>query len=136
MSSSRARTTAALFVSLVGALSVAGQASAATPFGCRASVAAVRPATPLPSIEPYVANRAATPCATDTSGVTAGQIGTIAIAGPAGAYTYSSSSADPSAGSVATGATALVSVDGATLATGGGAIVLPGPARPRCPTRA
>lgn len=93
MSSPRARTTAALFVSLVGALSVAGQASAATAFGCRASVTAVRPATLLPTMEPYVGQSGCHAVRHRHVGGDGRSDRHDAIAGPAGAYTYSSASA-------------------------------------------
>jgi Ca2+-binding RTX toxin-like protein len=118
-----------------GALTLSSSAAAASsnPFGCRASLSAVRPASPLPTIEPYVANRAETPCATDTAGASSGTAlsspgdGTV-TAGPGAAYTYSTTSADPTTGAVAPGVAALASVQGGSLAGMGDSIVLPGPA--------
>ncbi len=134
MSSATGRRLTTLLVAAIGALVFASAASAATsPFGCRASLAAERLSV-LPTVEPYVANRDGTSCATDTSGLASGTLlgsvasGTVALAGPAGAYTYSTTSADPTLGPVATGAAALASVRGATIVTPSGSLIVVGPA--------
>jgi Ca2+-binding RTX toxin-like protein len=122
---SKAIRIAAPLTGVAAALLLAGPASAAptNPFGCRASVQALRIA-PLPAAEPSVANPAETPCATDTAG--AGQSGTGSTAagstsaGPSAAYTVSDSSTP--------GATALASVDGGTVAGTGNTVALTGPA--------
>jgi Ca2+-binding RTX toxin-like protein len=129
MTSASARWLVTLSVSIVGALSVSSTAMAATPFGCRASVSAARPASGPPTVEPYVANRAEVPCATDTAGASSGSAGGVGTAGPAAAYTYSSSSADQTAGPVAPGATAFVSLNGGSMANSGAAVAVAGPAQ-------
>jgi Ca2+-binding RTX toxin-like protein len=133
--SSRALTRSLALACVLAPVLHAGSASAATnSFGCRASVSAVRPTTSLPALEPYVANRAETPCVTQSAGASSGTTGTaapgtVATGGPAGAYTYSTASADVTTGAVAPGATALASTDGGTL-TGTGAVVdVAGPAQ-------
>ena len=110
----------------------AAAAGAAPSFGCRGSVAAVR-LTLLPTVEPFVANRGGTPCATQSAGVSSATLlgsaatGSVALAGPAGAFTYSSKSADTTLGPVAPAASTTVSVDGATIAVPGGSLVAVGP---------
>jgi Ca2+-binding RTX toxin-like protein len=110
---------------VAAALLMAGPASAATsnPFGCRASVQALRLAG-VPAAEPTVANPAETPCATDSAGAGQSSTGSTAAGtssvGPSGAYTVSDS-ATP-------GGTALASVDGGTVAGLGNTVALTGPA--------
>jgi Ca2+-binding RTX toxin-like protein len=135
MSSSRPLRCAAALTAGLGALVFAGSAAAqsSNPFGCRASVTATRLTSPLPTVEPYVANRPTTPCATDSAGASPGTVSDgpsndTTLAGPAGAYTFSTSSADTTAGPVARGATALASNDGGTINNPGNSIVLVGPA--------
>jgi Ca2+-binding RTX toxin-like protein len=135
MHSLRVLRIAPLLAVAFGTLTLSSPAAAASsnPFGCRASVTAVRPTSPLPTIEPYVANRAETPCATDTAGASSGtalssSTSGTATAGPGAAYTYSTTSADTTTGAVAPGAAAAVSVNGGSLAGMGDTIVLPGPA--------
>lgn len=107
-------------------------ASAATkPFGCRASTArAMLGSATL--LEPIIANRPLSPCKTDGDGVNtvslANQGTQIADAGPAGVFTYSSDSQPTTAGPVAPAAAALASVDGVTIPTPSGSIVIVGPA--------
>jgi Ca2+-binding RTX toxin-like protein len=130
MASACARRVTAAIAVAIGALSLAGSASAASsnPFGCRASVSAVR--SSLPPIEPYVANRAGAPCATDTAGTTGPAVaGGVATAGPGAAYTYSTTSADSITGPVAPGAAALASVNGGTITNPGASVALSGPAQ-------
>ncbi len=109
----------------------AGAASAATnPFGCRASLARVTLGK-LP-IEPTVANRPTTPCDTQSGGVNSLSIPTgsnpFLVVGPAGVFTFSSSSQPTTTGPVLPGAAAVTDVDGATIPTGnGGKIVIVGP---------
>jgi Ca2+-binding RTX toxin-like protein len=129
------RRLAALVVVAIGAMYFAGSAVAATtPFGCRASVSAIRN-SPLPAVEPYVANKALTPCATDSAGASSGSVvgpnttGGTANAGPGGAFTFSSTSADPSAGPVAPAATALAVLKGGSIANGTNSITMVGPAQ-------
>jgi Ca2+-binding RTX toxin-like protein len=129
MSLVRARWLVTLSISIVGVLSASSPAMAATPFGCRASISAARPASALAVVEPYVANPAEVPCATDTAGASSGSAGGVGTAGPAAAYTYSSSSADQTTGPVAPGATALVSLDGGSIAGSGASVVVAGPAQ-------
>ncbi|MDQ6835207.1 MAG: hypothetical protein M3016_03380 [Actinomycetota bacterium] len=116
----------------------AGLAQAATrnPFACRASVSATRPSAPLPTLEPYVANRAGTPCATDSAGASPGSTGNAgngntADAGPAGAYTYSTNTADQSTGAIVPGAAALASTDGGRITNTSSTVSVAGPAQAR-----
>lgn len=101
-------------------------AAPSNPFGCRASVSATRPIAPAPAVEPYVANAPETPCVTDSAG-TNGTTGSSADGGSA--YTYSTSSADPSTGAVAPGATALATSNGSSNDAGGDSVVIAGPAQ-------
>jgi Ca2+-binding RTX toxin-like protein len=117
---------------VVCALVSAASASAATtnPFGCRASLARIGlGGTTL--VEPIVANKASSPCATETSGLNSASVpsvgSVIALAGPAGVFTYSSSSQPTTTGTVAPGAAALAAVDGVTIPTSSGPIVIVGP---------
>jgi Ca2+-binding RTX toxin-like protein len=122
---SKAIRIAAPLTGVAATLLLAGPASAAptNPFGCRASVQALRIA-PLPAAEPTVANPAETPCATDSAGAGQSSTGSTAAgstsAGPSAAYTVSDSSTP--------GATALASVDGGTVAGTGNTVALTGPA--------
>jgi Ca2+-binding RTX toxin-like protein len=121
---SKAIRIAAPLTGVAAALLMAGSASAApsNPFGCRASVQALRIA-PLPAAEPSVANPAETPCATDSAGAGQSSTGSTAVggtsAGPSAAYTVSDVSTP--------GATALASVDGGTVAGIGDSVALTGP---------
>ena len=76
---SKAIRIAAPLTGVAAALLLAGPASAApsNPFGCRASVQALRIA-PLPAAEPSVANPAETPCATDSAGASQSSTGSTA----------------------------------------------------------
>jgi hypothetical protein len=129
------RRLAALVLVAIGALYFAGSAAAATtPFGCRASAMAVRN-SPLPAVEPFVANKALTPCATDSAGVSSGSVvgpnttgGTVS-AGPGNVSTFSSASADTSAGPVAPAATALAVLKGGSIANATNSITIVGPAQ-------
>jgi Ca2+-binding RTX toxin-like protein len=121
---SKAIRIAAPLTGVAAALLMAGPASAApsNPFGCRASVQALRIA-PLPAAEPSVANPAENPCATDSAGAGQSSTGSTAAGstsvGPSGAYTVSDISTP--------GATALASVDGGTVAGTGDTVALTGP---------
>jgi hypothetical protein len=125
MISNKAIRIAAPLTGVAAALLMTAPASAAptNPFGCRASVQALRVAA-LPAAEPTVANPAETPCATDSAGAGQTSTGSTAVgttsAGPSGAYTVSDSSTP--------GATALASVDGGTVAAAGTTAALTGPA--------
>ena len=124
-----ARRLTALLIAGIGILVFASSAAAAstTPFGCRASTLRV---TLLGSLttEPTIANPNTTPCNTDSAGAATVSVlttGTAAAeAGPVGAFTYSVFS--PS-GSTAPGATAVAAVQGVTIPTAGGNIVIAGP---------
>jgi Ca2+-binding RTX toxin-like protein len=135
MISARARWLAILATPMLAVLGFASPAAATTtPFGCRASVSAIRPSLALATVEPYVANRAETPCATDSAGASSGTTGStvggsVVTAGPGAAYTYSSASADQTLGTVAPGATSLASVDGGTINNAADTVVLAGPAQ-------
>jgi Ca2+-binding RTX toxin-like protein len=119
-------------VALCG-LAYAGSAAAATtsPFGCRASLARVGLGGSTLA-EPLVANSANTPCATETKGVNTVNVPSAANqfinGGPAAVFTFSSTSQSSPAGPVAPGAASLASVDGVTIPTSSGNIVLVGPA--------
>jgi Ca2+-binding RTX toxin-like protein len=135
MVSVKGRRLVALIAAAIGVMYFTGSAVAATnPFGCRASAEAVRN-SPIPATEPFVANRALTPCATDSAGISSGQAlgpntsGATATAGPGGAFTFSSTSQDTSTGPVAPGATALIKLQGGSISTTGSAISLVGPAQ-------
>jgi hypothetical protein len=109
----------AAFVSL---LCIASSASAASsPFGCRASAARVG-LLGSTLLEPAVANNAENPCVNDSkllSEVNVPATGSpLLTAGPAAVYT---------AASDATGAAALAQVDGVTIPTPSGALVIAGP---------
>jgi Ca2+-binding RTX toxin-like protein len=99
------------------------------PFGCRAS--STRLATSLSTIEPFVANRAETPCVTDGGGVDSATVpssnSASVVTGPAGVFTYSSSQAPTTAGPVAPGAAAFSSIDAATVPTSNGTVALVDP---------
>jgi hypothetical protein len=124
MISTKAIRIAVPMTGVAAALLLAGPASAApsNPFGCRASVQALRIA-PLPALEPSVANPSETPCATDSVGAGQSSTGSTAIgstsAGPSGAYTASDVSIP--------GATALASLDGGTVAATGNTVAVTGP---------
>ncbi|MDQ6776865.1 MAG: hypothetical protein M3071_11775 [Actinomycetota bacterium] len=78
--------------------------------------------------EPTIANPNTTPCATDTAGASTVSVLTTgaaaAVAGPVGAFTYSVFS---TSGATAPGATAVAAVDGVTIPTPHGSIVIVGP---------
>jgi Ca2+-binding RTX toxin-like protein len=111
------------------ASSAASAAAPTTPFGCRAS--STRADTSLTTVEPLVANRATTPCSTQSDGVTTAPIPDASsnpvVAGPAGVFTYSANSAPTTTGAVAPGAAALASVQAVAIPTSGGQIVLTQP---------
>jgi Ca2+-binding RTX toxin-like protein len=113
----------AVAATVVSLLCMSASASAASsPFGCRASANRIGlDGTTL--VEPLIANAPTTPCANDTRGVssTTAQGGSplSADTGPAAVYTATNSS--PSAA-------ALASVDGATVPTSSGNVVVAGPA--------
>lgn len=129
MRSANARRTAALVTVGLTALLTASSASAATttPFGCRASIGrAVPSATFLPTVEPSVANSGSNPCVTDSSTLPSATIGsaaqgTSATIGSAGAFTYSTASPEPVAGTAA-GAASLASTYGVTITTSFGTV--------------
>jgi hypothetical protein len=110
-------------------LAFAGSAAAAgtTPFGCRASTARVTLLNSL-TTEPTIANPSTTPCVTDTAGASTVSVPTTAsapvVAGPVGAFTYSVFS---TSGATAPGATAVAAVDGVTIPSPNGNIVIAGP---------
>jgi Ca2+-binding RTX toxin-like protein len=109
----------------------ASSASAATnPFGCRASLARVSLGATT-AVEPLVANKSTTPCATDSDGVNSVSVPSVGAplvkAGPASVYTFSSDSEPTTTGPVLPGATALTAVDGVTIPDGSGSIVIVGP---------
>jgi Ca2+-binding RTX toxin-like protein len=122
------RLTALLGVCLF-TLAFASSASAAsgTPFGCRASTARVTLLNSL-TTEPTIANPSTTPCVTDTAGASTVSVPTTAsapvVAGPVGAFTYSVFS---TSGATAPGATAVAAVDGVTIPSPNGNIVVAGP---------
>jgi Ca2+-binding RTX toxin-like protein len=124
---SKATRVAAPLAGVAAALVLAAPAAAAptNPFGCRASVESLRAAAPLPAAEPYVANPAETPCATDSAGAnqssTASPAGGSASAGPSAAYTAS----DPATPA----ATALASVEGGVVNGGANTVALTGPSQ-------
>ncbi len=124
---SKAIRIAAPLAGMATALVLAAPATAApaNPFGCRASVEALRLIAPVPGAEPYVANPAETPCATDSAGAnqssTASPAGGSASAGPSAAYTAS----DPATPA----ATALASVDGGAVNGGVNTVALTGPSQ-------
>jgi Ca2+-binding RTX toxin-like protein len=127
----RVRVFAALMAVALCALTYSASANAATsPFGCRASLARVGLANST-ILEPIVANNPGTPCAADSDGVQTASVPSVAnflaLAGPAAVYTYSSSSQPATTGTVAPGATALASVNGVTIPTPNGSIVIAGP---------
>ncbi len=110
----------------------AGSAAAAdtSSFGCRASAARVGLGSST-VLEPLVANKNGSPCATASDGLNTVSIpsamSTALTAGPAAVYTFSSSSQPTTTGPVAPGASALASVDGVTIPTSSGSIVIAGP---------
>ena len=108
---------------VAAALLLAGPASAAAtnPFGCRASVEATRPIAGLPGAEPYVANPAESPCATDSAGAGTTGSGTAGSSAPGAAYTVSDTSVPAG--------TALASVNGGTSNGTGNSVVLSSPAQ-------
>jgi hypothetical protein len=130
----RTRRLLGLLLAVIGVLAFAGSASASTltqtPFGCRASVLRATVLSPNLVIEPYVANEPTTPCATDSHGVEQASAlnptnsGTIAEAGPAGAFTYSAFSPD---GATAPGATAVANVTGVTIPSATADLYIAGP---------
>jgi hemolysin type calcium-binding protein len=111
-----------------------GAAAAASPFGCRASLARISSGGPG-GLEPVVANPPGSPCMTDSSGVSTISLPSggspSVIAGPGGAFTFSSTSQPTTTGAVAPGASALASVDGVTIPTSNGLIVVVGPIEAR-----
>ncbi|HWF36413.1 MAG TPA: choice-of-anchor P family protein [Solirubrobacteraceae bacterium] len=113
----------------IGVLAFAGSAAAATttPFGCRASTARVTLLNTLVT-EPTIANPNTTPCVTDTAGASTVSVPTTGsapvVAGPVGAFTYSVFS---TTGATAPGATAVAAVDGVTIPSPNGNIVIVGP---------
>ncbi len=127
------RSAAVMFAGLC-ALALAASASAATPatnpFGCRASLVRVKLLS-IPAVEPIVANKATSPCATQTQGLNQASVPSVTdgllLAGPAGVFTASSTSQASDAGTVAPGAAALATIDGVTLPTTSGAIIIAGP---------
>ncbi len=129
--SRRGRQLVAVMAAAVCALTAAAPAAASTPqFGCRASLARVGLLNST-ILEPIVANKAGVPCSTATQGVQPAAIPTVssflALAGPAAVYTFDSSSQPTTTGAVAPGAAALTAVDGVTIPTPGGPIVVAGP---------
>jgi Ca2+-binding RTX toxin-like protein len=123
MISSKAIRIAAPLTGVAAALLMAGPAAAApsNPFGCRASVLAARPSAGLPGAEPYVANPAETPCATDSAGAGTTGSGMAGSSAPGAAYTVSDVSVPA--------ATALASVNGGTSNGTGNSVVLSSPAQ-------
>ncbi len=117
-------------VTLFALTGAASAGAASTPFGCRASLARVGLLNAT-ILEPVVANQADRPCATDTEGVQPAAIPSVntylALAGPAAVYTFDSNSQPTTTGAVAPGAAALASVDGVTIPTPAGPIVVAGP---------
>lgn len=132
MTAASARRIAVPIATALLALACAGSASAATsnPFGCRASVARVTLLNSL-TVEPITANPKTAPCASDNHGVDSvsvpSQSTKILDAGPAAAFTFSSTDQSTQTGAVAPGASALASVDGVTIPTPQGSIVIVGP---------
>ncbi len=128
MHSAKARRLTALLGACLFTLVFASSASAAsgTPFGCRASTLRVT-ALGL-TTEPTIANPNTTPCATDTGGSSTVSVPTTGaapvVAGPVGAFTYSVFS---TTGSTAPGATAVAAVEGVTIPSPNGNIVIAGP---------
>jgi Ca2+-binding RTX toxin-like protein len=120
---SKAIRIAAPLTGVAAALLMAGPAAAApsNPFGCRASVEAARPSAGLPGAEPYVANPAETPCATDSAGAGTTGSGMAGSSAPGAAYTVSDVSVPA--------ATALASVNGGTSNGTGNSVVLSSPAQ-------
>jgi Ca2+-binding RTX toxin-like protein len=133
MFSRRSCLVAVPLLGVLGAVAVAGPASAAptNPFGCRASVGRLSSLTGAPVVEPYVANPNLTPCATDSAGVNSPStnLGTVggfgeASTGPAAAYTDSVNDGTD------LGASALASVSGGSTPTGAaGNVSFAGPAQ-------
>ncbi|HWF52080.1 MAG TPA: hypothetical protein VG294_15675, partial [Solirubrobacteraceae bacterium] len=78
--------------------------------------------------EPTIANPGTTPCVTDTAGASTVSVPTTGsapvVAGPAGAFTFSVFS---TTGATAPGATAVAAVDGVTIPSPNGNIVIVGP---------
>ena len=120
---SKAIRIAAPLTGVAAALLMAGPASAApsNAFGCRASVEATRPIAGLPGAEPYVANPAETPCATDSAGAGTTGSGAAGSSAPGAAYTVSDVSVPDG--------TALASVNGGTSNGSGNSVVLSSPAQ-------
>jgi hypothetical protein len=124
-----ARRLTAFFSAGMCVLAFAGSATAATttPFGCRASTLRVTLLNSL-TTEPTIANPNTTPCATDTGGSSTVSVPTTGaapvVAGPVGAFTYSVFS---TTGATAPGATAVAAVDGVTIPSPNGNIVIAGP---------
>jgi Ca2+-binding RTX toxin-like protein len=126
----KARRGATACAVLVCALTYASSAMGATPFGCRAAVARVALGGST-LLEPIVANKGTTPCATAGDGLNAAKVpntnSVLVLGGPAGAFTFSSSSLPATTGAVAPAAAALATVDGVTIPTSQGSIVIVGP---------
>jgi len=117
-------------VALVSLMCVGSASAASSPFGCRASFARVG-LLGKTLAEPLVANAPTNPCATAGSGLSSVAVPSTGVplvkAGPAGAFTFSSSSQPTTTGPVAPGAAALASLDAVTIPTGTGSIVIGGP---------
>jgi hypothetical protein len=129
MDSAKARRlTAVLGACLFTLAFAASSASAAsgTPFGCRASVLRVTLLNSL-TTEPTIANPNTTPCTTQTGGTSTVSVPTTGsapvVAGPVGAFTYSVFQP----GVTAPGATAVAAVEGVTIPSPNGNIVIAGP---------
>jgi hypothetical protein len=128
MQGSARRLTAVLSAGIC-VLAFAGSATAATttPFGCRASTLRVTLLNSL-TTEPTIANPNTTPCVTATGGSSTVSVPTTGaapvVAGPVGAFTYSVFS---TTGATAPGATAVAAVDGVTIPSPNGNIVIAGP---------
>ncbi|MDQ6607790.1 MAG: hypothetical protein M3Z06_14740 [Actinomycetota bacterium] len=131
------RRSAAMTFAGLCTLALAATASAATTptttanrFGCRASLVRVQLLS-LPAVEPIVANKRTAPCITETQGLNQASAPSVktglVLAGPAGVFTHSSTSQPTTAGPVAPGAAALATIDGVTLPTTKGAIIIAGP---------
>jgi Ca2+-binding RTX toxin-like protein len=129
MDSAKARRLIAVLGACIFTLVFASSAAAAsgTPFGCRASTLRVTLLSSL-TTEPTIANPNTTPCETDSAGSAMISVPTTgsatAEAGPIGAFTYSVYS---TSGATAPGATAVAAVQGVTIPTSGGNIVIAGP---------
>jgi hypothetical protein len=117
----------------LGALVSAGPASAdtTTQLGCRASVGSATFSSPVasaPAVEPLVANRAGTPCVTDSENLPqrtfgSAEFGASVTVSHAGAFTYTTSSL-PAIADEAPGAAALASTQSVEIKTQNEDIVL------------